>query len=58
MNTLLDFGNSLARVEPLWADLGAVHDCFAAVELVSIIQLSQSLIGEVVSAIDDPPAWR
>ena len=56
VHALLDLGNRLARVEPLGANLGAVHDCVAAVELVRIVQLCNTLLGEVVTAINDPPA--
>lgn len=36
--------------------LGAVHDGVTAVQLVCIIQLSQALLREVISAVNDPSA--
>ena len=53
--SLLDLRDGLARVESLWADLCAVHDGLAPVELEGLVQLLQSLIRGLVSAIDDPP---
>ena len=56
VDALLDLCDGFAWVEPLGADLGAVHDRVAAVELVRIVQLVHALLGEVVPAVYEPPA--
>ncbi len=55
VNALLDFGNRLARIQALWADLGTVHDLMTPVQLVGIINLSHAFLCEVVPGIYDPP---
>jgi len=55
VDALLDFGDGLAGVEPFGADLGAVHDGVAAVQLVGVIQLGHALLREIVPAIYQPP---
>lgn len=51
---LLQLGDCLARVEPLGTGLGAVHDGVAAVELECVIQLGESLFGQLVPRVVDP----
>ena len=55
VNALLDFGNCLARIQALWADLGTVHDLMTPVQLVRVINLSHTLLCEVIPGIYDPP---
>lgn len=58
MNALLDLCYCLARIEALGANSCAIHDCLASVELVSIIQLLKTLLGELITTVNDPPAHR
>jgi len=51
---LLDLGNGLSRVEALGTNLGAVHDGLAPVEFEGVVELLNSLVGDGVSAVDDP----
>ena len=41
---LLDLGDRLGRVQPLGADLGAVHDGVAAIELERILEIVEPLL--------------
>jgi len=51
---LLDLADGLGRVEALGADLGAVHDGVAAIQLERIFQIVQALAGGLVAAVGDP----
>jgi len=42
--------------EYLGADSRAVHNGFASVELVGVVQLSYPLLGELVATVHDPTA--
>ena len=42
----------------LGAHTRAVHDCFAAVQLIRVVQLGHALRSAVITAVDDPPASR
>ena len=57
VHALLDLGNTLAWVQTLGADLGAVHDSLALVQLEGIIQIVQPFLCEVVTAVNDPPGY-
>ena len=58
MNALLDLCDCLARIEALGANSCAVHDCLASVQLVSIIQLLKTLLGKLITTVNDPPAQQ
>lgn len=51
---LLDLSNRLARIQVLGADLGAVHNGMASVELEGIVQLCQSLVSGSIAGVLDP----
>ena len=51
---MLDHPDRLAWVEAFGAGLGAVHDGVAAVELEAVVQRLQTLLGLLVSRINDP----
>ena len=50
----LDAADGLSRVETFGAGLGAVHDGVAAVELEAVVQRLQTLLGLLVSRINNP----
>jgi hypothetical protein len=54
-HSLLDLGNGLSRIEVLRADLGAVHDGVAPVELEGVVEVVQPLRRHLVAGILDPP---
>lgn len=56
MYTLLDFSNSLSWIEPLGTNFGTVHDLMTPIKLVGIIHLRHSLLREIITGINDPPA--
>lgn len=51
---LLNLGNGLAWIQSLRADLGAVHDCLAPVQLEGIVELLDPLVRCLIPAVDDP----
>src|SRR5690606_23730968 len=51
---LLDRGDGLGRVQPLRANLGAVHDGVAAIELEWILEVVETLLRGLVAAVDQP----
>lgn len=56
MNALLDLSNGLAGIQALGAHPCAVHDCLTPVQLILVIQLLDTFLREVISAVDDPPS--
>jgi len=54
-HSLLDLRNGLSGIEVLRADLCAVHDGVATVELEGIVEVVQSLRRHLVTGILDPP---
>lgn len=58
MYALLDFGNGLAWIESLGTYFSAVHDLMTSVKLVRVIHLCHSLLSEVITGVDDPPAYE
>src|SRR5215217_6608632 len=50
----LGLGDGLGRVQALGADLGAVHDGVAAIELERVLEVVEALVRGVVAAVGDP----
>ena len=50
----LHLGNRLARRQALGADVGAVHDCVAAIEAEGVFQLVEAFAGHLVAAVGEP----
>jgi len=50
-----DLRDGQARVQALWANFGAVHDGVATVDREVVVELVESLFGELVTRVDDPP---
>ena len=55
---LLDLADGLGGVETLGADLGAVHDRVAAIELEGVFQVVEALARRLVAAVGQPPPRR
>ena len=51
---LLGLGDRLRRVEPLGADVGAVHDRVAAIEPERVLELVEPFAGRLVAAVGEP----
>ena len=51
---LLDIRNRLARIEVLWASLGAAHDRVASVKLEGIVEFIEALVRHCVTAVVNP----
>jgi hypothetical protein len=51
---LLDLGDSLAWVEPLWTRARAVHDGVATVELEVVVESLQTLLCRLITRVNDP----
>ena len=52
---LLGFGDGFCRIQTLGANLCAVHDGVAAIELERIFKIIKALTGCIVSAVSQPP---
>jgi hypothetical protein len=52
--SLLDMGNRLAGIQVLGTDLGAIHDCMAAIQFKGIVQLGQTLLGFAIATVFNP----
>src|SRR6185503_16616524 len=51
---LLGFGDRLRRVEPLGADVRAIHNRVTAIEAERILEPIESLAGRFVAAVGQP----
>ena len=51
---MLDLVDGTTRVEILGASVRAVHDGVAAVQLVGVVQVLQTLLGHLITRIGDP----
>lgn len=54
MEGMLDLVDGTARVELLGASVRAVHDRVAAVQLVGVVQVLQTLLGHLITRVGDP----
>ena len=50
----LNVGDCLARIQVFGANLGAIHNCVASVQLEGIIQFFQSLLSRTITRIFNP----
>ena len=51
---VLDIGNRLGRVQALWANLRAVHNGVAAIELERVFKVIEAFACAFVAAVDQP----
>ena len=54
VESMLDLVDGTTRVEILGASVRAVHDGVAAVQLVGVVQVLQTLLGHLITRIGDP----
>ena len=54
MESMLDLVDGTTRVELLGASVRAVHDRVAAVQLVGVVQVLQTLLGHLITGVGDP----
>ena len=55
VNRVLNLVNRSSGIQILRAGVRAVHDRMAAIQLVRIVQILQTLLGHLIARIGDPP---